>query len=122
MRLNVIRIDCKGLSIVFDRLICIPLVLEYVAEGIKRVGKIRFDGKRLGNQINGGLRLSHLMGDNAQQMQGVRLIGLALQNLTIKMLGVGHVTRIMGLQCLLKDLLVWQLFGCIKFVHYFRLI
>ena len=43
-----------------------------------RLGVIGLDGKGFGDQIDSDVVLPHLMGDYAKQMQGDRLIGVAL--------------------------------------------
>ena len=53
-----------------------------------RLGEIGLDGEGLGDEINGNIVFSHLMGDHTKQMQGVRLIGVGLQYLLIDGLGL----------------------------------
>ena len=67
---------------------------------------IRFYGQGLANQVNGNFVLAHLMGNDAEQVQGVKLIGIGLKNLRIKCLGLSQATGgVMG-QGVLKYLLL----------------
>ena len=58
-----------------------------------RLGKVGFDGERLGNEIDGNVVFSRLMGEGTKQMQGDRLFGVGLQYLLIHALGLIQATR-----------------------------
>jgi hypothetical protein len=58
-----------------------------------RLGEIGFEGEGLSDEINGNVIFSNLMGDDTEQMQGDRLIGVGLQYLLIDAFGLGQATR-----------------------------
>ncbi len=76
-----------------DSLIQPPQFFERIAKVVMRLSKIGIDGEGLRDEINGNVAFSHLMGNHAKQMQGVRLIGVGLQYLLINALGLGQATR-----------------------------
>ena len=64
-----------------------------------RLGVIGRNDEGLRYEINGGVVFFHLMGNHAKQMQGARLIGVALQYLLIDALGLAQATRGVVPQC-----------------------
>ena len=80
-------------------LIELPQVLEHFTKVAVRLGEVGFDGEGLGDEINGNVVLSLLMGDDAEQMPGDRLTRISLQNLLINALGLRQTARRVVLQC-----------------------
>ena len=62
------------------------------------LGHVGKDGHGLPDQGQGRLVLSHLVGQHSQQVQGVGLGGIGLQDLPVKLLRLGQVAGLVVLQ------------------------
>ena len=69
-------------------LIRLPQFFERKPKIVVRLDVIGLDGKGLRDEINGRVVFSHLVGNYTKQMQGDRLIGVALQYLLIDILSL----------------------------------
>ena len=80
---RVIGVDFQGAPVTclgLDRPAKFP---KGITEVVVRLGEIRLDGDGLGYQIDGNIVFPHLIGDCTKQMQGIDLIGMRLQYLSI---------------------------------------
>lgn len=93
MHLGVGGSDSECLTIARGGLVEIPQRLEHIAKDDMRLDEIWLDGDGLGDEFDGNVISSQLMGNDTKQMQGDRLFGVGLQYLLIDTLGLGQATR-----------------------------
>ncbi len=83
-----------------------------VVEGFRqiavRVGDARVDGDRSADQLDGGLRMTGLRGDQSEQMQRVEVSRLALQDRPVDALRLGQLALPMQGQGAGEDRLIMR--------------
>ena len=105
MRLGVVGVERDGLALAGRRLVQAVQFVKRIAQVamIGGGGGVVSDG--LPDQFHGGSVIADLMGDDAEQMQGDRLVGVSLQDLLVEALGLRQATRSVMLQSEVQGLL-----------------
>jgi hypothetical protein len=78
--------------------------LKRQTQVVVSLGEIRLHGDRHGDDVDGNVRLAHLQGDHAKQMQGDRLLRVGLEDPLIDVLGLGQTPRHVVLAILVESL------------------
>ena len=94
MGLGKIRRDADGLATGGDGLVEQALVAQCEAEITEIGGVVRVAPYRSADQIDGEVMAAHLLGDGAQEVQGVGMVGLARQHLLVTGLGFRQSSRL----------------------------
>ena len=94
MRLGIIGLQTQGLPVAGDRFLELPLSLQGNPQVVVRLGKLWMKAKSLLNVIDGQVVSADLMSDHAEQMQGIDMARLDLQDLPVKLLRLKKVARL----------------------------
>ena len=62
------------------------------------LGLVRLDRQGLADEVDGRFRLADLVGDDAEQVQGIGLVGVQTQHLPVHLLGLLQVAGLMELE------------------------
>src|SRR5437868_4206179 len=77
--------NCYYLTVTGDGLLQLPLVLEGIAQGAMGLGKNWAQAQGLGYAIDGNFMSALLKGNEAEQVQGIDVLGVHTQDFMIKL-------------------------------------
>jgi hypothetical protein len=107
MGLRIIGLEPDGFAIGGDRFAGKTFIAQYVTEVIVILRDTGIDRDRSLDEINGGIRMTSLMGNDAEQVQRIGVIRLLDQNPAIDFPGIGESARLVegysGFELLLKS-------------------
>ena len=95
VRVGIVRLEANGLLILPNCFYQLTLVLECLAQVVmkKRIGRPYPD--RLTDILDRQVLLPHLVSKHAQQVQGIGIAGVYLQDLSVDRFRLGQIARLM---------------------------
>jgi hypothetical protein len=95
VRVGVIRFDGQGAFTGGRRFRQLPRHAENAAQIAVRLSEVRIFSQGRANAIDGRAVLAHLMGEQAQQVQGAGMTRFGLQDLPVEPLRLAQIARLM---------------------------
>ena len=95
VRLGIVRLEVYCLPITSHGFFQLPERLQGGPQVAMRLGKVRPCPQGRADVFDGQIMPANLMGDHAEQVQGIDMARLRLQNLPVKLLRLAQVARLM---------------------------